>query len=74
VARAEEGEKANIAGINQRQGGLIGEGFSFSGYERDQLMLNLGEGQFLDISGVSGRAFVCVCYGLYVLLSVRVLV
>ncbi len=34
--------------------GLIGEGFSFSGYERDQLMLNLGEGRFLDISGVSG--------------------
>ena len=37
-----------------RIGGLWVEGFSFSGYERDQLMLNLGEGKFLDISGVSG--------------------
>jgi thiol-disulfide isomerase/thioredoxin len=54
VARGKEGEEANIAGMGQRQGGLIHEGFSFSGYERDQLMLNLGEGKFLDISGVSG--------------------
>jgi thiol-disulfide isomerase/thioredoxin len=51
VARAEEGGEVDNTG---RQGGLISEGFSFSGYERDQLMLNLGEGKFLDISGVSG--------------------
>ena len=37
-----------------RIGSLWVEGFSLSGYERDQLMLNLGEGKFLDISGVSG--------------------
>lgn len=33
---------------------MFGEGFSFSGYERDPLYLNLGNGKFLDISGVSG--------------------
>jgi thiol-disulfide isomerase/thioredoxin len=32
---------------------MFGEGFSFSGYERNPLYLNHGEG-FLDISGVSG--------------------
>lgn len=54
MARGKEGEEANLSGMGQRHVGLIGEGFSFSGYERDQLMLNLGEGKFLDISGVSG--------------------
>ena len=33
---------------------LLEEGFSFSGYERDLLSLNLGDGTFLDISGCSG--------------------
>ncbi|HEV2762267.1 MAG TPA: redoxin family protein [Pyrinomonadaceae bacterium] len=33
---------------------MFGEGFSFSGYERDPLYLNLGGKKFLDISGVSG--------------------
>ncbi|HEV2802012.1 MAG TPA: redoxin family protein [Pyrinomonadaceae bacterium] len=33
---------------------MFGEGFSFSGYERDPLYLNLGTKQFMDISGVSG--------------------
>jgi thiol-disulfide isomerase/thioredoxin len=33
---------------------MFGEGFSFSGYERDPLYLNRGDGQFLDVSGVSG--------------------
>jgi thiol-disulfide isomerase/thioredoxin len=32
---------------------MFGEGFSFSGYERNPLYLNRGDG-FLDISGVSG--------------------
>ena len=33
---------------------MFGEGFSFSGYERDPLYLNRGDGQFVDVSGVSG--------------------
>jgi thiol-disulfide isomerase/thioredoxin len=33
---------------------IFEEGFSFSGFERDYLALSLGEGQFLDVSGVSG--------------------
>jgi thiol-disulfide isomerase/thioredoxin len=33
---------------------MFGEGFSFSGYERDPLYLNLGTKKFMDISGVSG--------------------
>ncbi len=33
---------------------IFDEGFSFSGYERDPLYLNLGTRKFLDISGVSG--------------------
>lgn len=33
---------------------MFGQGFSFSGYERDPLYLNLGTKKFVDISGVSG--------------------
>ena len=33
---------------------MFGEGFSFSGYERDPLYLNRGDGTFLDVSGCSG--------------------
>jgi thiol-disulfide isomerase/thioredoxin len=33
---------------------MFGEGFSFSGYERDPLYLNTGAKKFVDISGVSG--------------------
>ncbi len=33
---------------------MFGQGFSFSGYERDPLYLNLGTKKFLDISGISG--------------------
>jgi thiol-disulfide isomerase/thioredoxin len=33
---------------------MFGEGFSFSGYERDPLYLNAGGKKFVDISGVSG--------------------
>ncbi len=54
MAVSEEGEEADTAGFFQQIMGFLGTGFSFSGYERDQLMLNLGEGKFLDISGVSG--------------------
>lgn len=33
---------------------MFGEGFSFSGYERNVLFLGLDDGTFLEISGVSG--------------------
>ena len=33
---------------------MFGKGFSFSGYERDPLYLNLGTKKFMDVSGVSG--------------------
>jgi thiol-disulfide isomerase/thioredoxin len=33
---------------------MFGQGFSFSGYERDPLFLNLGNRRFVDISGCSG--------------------
>lgn len=33
---------------------MFGRGFSFSGYERDPLFLNLGNRKFVDISGCSG--------------------
>lgn len=33
---------------------MFGQGFSFSGYERDPLYLNIGGKKFTDISGVSG--------------------
>jgi thiol-disulfide isomerase/thioredoxin len=33
---------------------MFGEGFSFSGYERDPLYLNTGGKKFTDVSGVSG--------------------
>jgi thiol-disulfide isomerase/thioredoxin len=36
------------------QAELFAEGFSFSGYERDLVALNLGHGRYLDISGISG--------------------
>ncbi len=41
--------------LRNDQNQLISEqGFSFSGYERDPLYLNLGTKKFLDVSGVSG--------------------
>jgi thiol-disulfide isomerase/thioredoxin len=36
------------------QAELFADGFSFSGYERDLVALNLGNGRYLDISGISG--------------------
>jgi peroxiredoxin len=33
---------------------MFGQGFSFSGYERDPLYLNTGAKKFVDISGISG--------------------
>jgi thiol-disulfide isomerase/thioredoxin len=45
--------------LRQDQNELLGKGFSFSGYERDTLFLNLGKAdggqvKFTEISGVSG--------------------
>ncbi|MAE76290.1 MAG: hypothetical protein CMJ85_05420 [Planctomycetes bacterium] len=47
----EGGTKQTFA---ERQGNLFADGFSFSGYERDLVMLSLGKQGFLNISGVSG--------------------
>lgn len=47
-------ERAGSDSFAQRQGKLLGEGFSFSGFERDGLYLNTGKKTFENISGVSG--------------------
>ena len=55
VAATERVEQAGSEQYqNRHMNALFKEGFSFSGYERDLLMMNLGAGEFLDISGVSG--------------------
>ncbi len=51
---AQKGGKGDNASFLQRIGEAFGAGFSFSGYERDMVALNLGGGKFLEISGVSG--------------------
>ena len=51
----EQGQPAQSAKtFAELQAELFADGFSFSGYERDLVALNLGDGQFLDISGISG--------------------
>ncbi|MCP4592413.1 MAG: redoxin domain-containing protein [bacterium] len=40
--------------FSKRQAEMFSEDFSFSGYERDLLQINLGDGHYLNISGVSG--------------------
>ncbi len=45
-------ETAEDFSLNQAD--LFKQGFSFSGYERDVLSWNRGNGTFLDISGISG--------------------
>jgi peroxiredoxin len=55
VAASERVEQAGSEEYHEdHMGAIFKEGFSFSGYERDLLMLNLGDGKFLDVSGVSG--------------------
>jgi thiol-disulfide isomerase/thioredoxin len=55
VAASEEVEQAGSERYHEsHMGAIFKEGFSFSGYERDLLALNLGNGKYLDISGVSG--------------------
>lgn len=39
---------------NEHMGKIFREGFSFSGFERDKLYRNRGDGTFVDISGLSG--------------------
>lgn len=54
MAAAERQEDAGNRGYHDdHMGTIFNEGFSFSGYERDLLTWNRGDG-FLDISGVSG--------------------
>jgi len=51
----EKGQPTQSSGeFASRQADLFSEGFSFSGYERDLVCLNLGDGRYVDISGVSG--------------------
>jgi thiol-disulfide isomerase/thioredoxin len=52
--QAEEETASSARSFAAEQGELFSTGFSFSGYERDLLALNLGEAGFLDVSGVSG--------------------
>ncbi len=47
-------EQAGSDTFTERQNKLFGQGFSFSGFERDALYLNLGSKKYLNISGVSG--------------------
>jgi len=52
ASKTEGGESA--AEFLAEQSALFAKGFSFSGYERDMLALNLGDGHFANVSGVSG--------------------
>jgi len=55
VAATEQAEEAgNEQYHGDHMGAIFKEGFSFSGYERDLLAMNSGDGTFLDVSGVSG--------------------
>ena len=55
MAASEQVEQAGSEQYHEdHMGAIFKKGFSFSGYERDVLALNLGQGRFLDISGISG--------------------
>jgi thiol-disulfide isomerase/thioredoxin len=55
VASAAEVERAgNPDYQNHHMSELFQKGMSFSGYERDHLYLNGGDGKYLEISGISG--------------------
>ena len=47
-------EAGSEAYANEHATKLFRDGFSFSGYERDGLWLNLGTKKFIDVSGISG--------------------
>jgi thiol-disulfide isomerase/thioredoxin len=55
VAAAEEREEAGSESYKANHfGKILEEGFSFSGFERDCLWMNLGGKKFVEVSGVSG--------------------
>ncbi|TDI28945.1 MAG: redoxin domain-containing protein [Acidobacteria bacterium] len=57
ASQEEETETSRAGGARDflsRQGEMLEAGFSFSGFERDMVALNRGDGTFLNISGVSG--------------------
>jgi thiol-disulfide isomerase/thioredoxin len=54
VKREGAGAPPEKGALRVDQSELLAKGFSFSGYERDPLYLNLGDRRYLDISGVSG--------------------
>ena len=54
MTQSNEGKDEKGALRGDQSGLMFGQGFSFSGYERDPLYLNLGNKKFMDISGVSG--------------------
>lgn len=57
ASQAEKRGKSREQGARDfadKQSELFSADFSFSGYERDLLALNLGNGRFLNVSGVSG--------------------
>jgi thiol-disulfide isomerase/thioredoxin len=54
VTHANDGKEEKGALRADQNQLMFGEGFSFSGYERDPLYLNTGAKKFVDVSGVSG--------------------
>lgn len=54
AAEAEVVEVGNESYQQEHMGAIFQEGFSFSGYERDYLALALGDGSYLNVSGISG--------------------
>jgi thiol-disulfide isomerase/thioredoxin len=54
VTQSDDGKEEKGALRSDQNQLMFGEGFSFSGYERDPLYLNLGTKKFMDVSGVSG--------------------
>jgi thiol-disulfide isomerase/thioredoxin len=54
VTHSNDGKEEKGALRSDQNQLMFGQGFSFSGYERDPLYLNLGTKKFVDISGVSG--------------------
>ena len=54
MTQSNEGKDEKGALRGDQSGLMFGQGFSFSGYERDPLYMNLGNKKFMDISGVSG--------------------
>lgn len=54
MSRENDGKEEKGALRSDQSQLMFGQGFSFSGYERDPLYLSLGGKKFTDISGVSG--------------------